>query len=136
MSLTFTEARDEILTLFKSAWDIGASGIPLYYWDVPHDPPSADDWARITVRHATGGNDAIGNRLFFRTGLVTIQLFTKYGEGLTQNDTLAKVAVEAFQGQHTAGGVWFRNVRLNEIGIDGKWFNSNVLADFEYNQVI
>lgn len=138
MSLTIAQARDEMLTLFKTAWDanglVGDVAVPVVYWDVPHDPPDADYWARVTLRHFTGGNDAIGNRLFVRTGTITVQIFTIHGEGLSNADALGKVAVDAFQGQATTGGAWFRNVRLNEVGQDGKWFQNNVLADFEYTE--
>ena len=144
MSLTFTEARDEILSLFKTAWDAQAAPIPqLLYWDVTGDPPTGNDsdgdpdpWARITVRHVIGENDAIGGSLFNREGVVTVQIFSPFGTGLQINDNLAKIAVDAFQGKKTAGGVNFTNVRLNEIGQDGIWFQSNILADFDYCEVI
>ncbi|AAT69471.1 gp77 [Alphaproteobacteria phage PhiJL001] len=134
MSLTFTAARDELLTLFQTAWDANSGGVKLYYWDLTDTPPTADEWARVTVRH-TGGNDAaLGGRIFERTGFATVQIFTIHGRGLSRADELAKVAVDAFQGQSTPGGIWFRNVRLVEVGQDGKWFQNNVVADFEYTE--
>lgn len=138
MSLTYAQARDEILTLFRTAWLASGSSaaIPLKYDDVSSDPPADPSWARVTVRHNTGGNDAIGNRLRLRTGVVTVQIFTTFGEGLASADVLGKVAVDAFHGKATSGGAWFRNVRLNEVGQDGKWFQTNVLADFEYNEEV
>lgn len=138
MSLTYAAARDEILTLFRTAWLANGSSaaVPLFYDDVAKDAPSAVSWARVTVRHNTGGNDGIGNRLRIRTGTVTIQIFTTFGEGLASVDVLGKVAVDAFHGKATSGGAWFRNVRLNEVGQDGKWFQTNVLADFEYNEEV
>jgi len=136
MSLTYTAARDEILTLFKTAWDAQGTVPPVLYWDRATQPPTSGDWARITLRHTSGGNAAISNRFFVREGLVTVQLFTNFGEGLSSADLMSKVVSDAFQGQQTAGGVWFRNVRVNEIGQDGEWFQTNVLIDFEYNEVI
>ena len=139
MTLNFTTARDEIQTLFQTAWNAQPSPPPVYYWDVQGDDPTSEAtpaWARITVRHTIGRDAAIGGRCFLRQGTVTVQIFTKFGEGLVNNDQLAKVAVDAFQGKATPGSVWFRNVRLNEIGQDGDWFQSNVLADFEYYEVI
>jgi hypothetical protein len=120
--------------MFKSAWD--PTSVKLYYWDVADDKPSEDEWARITVQHSTGSNDGITNKFFLREGIVTIQLFTNFGQGLSRNDILAKVAVDAFQGKSSPGGVWFRNVRMNEIGNDDKWFQTNILAEFQYDEVI
>lgn len=136
MSLTFAQARDEIQTLFRTAWLFGAPTVPLKYDDVTSPPPNDPSWARIQVRHNLGGNDAIGNRLRRRSGVVTIQIFTTFGGGLASADVLGKVAVDAFHGKATPGGAWFRNVRLNEVGPDGKWFQTNVLADFEYNEEV
>jgi hypothetical protein len=31
--------------------------------------------------------------------------------------------------------VELRNVRLNEVGSDGHWYQINVVADFEYDEV-
>ena len=139
MSLTYAEARDEMLALFLTYWNANASGPPpVEYWDQVVDPKAeaVTEWARVTVRHNTGGNDALGNRLRARAGIVTVQVFTTFGDGLSTSDALAKVATDAFHGKSTSGGVWFRNVRLNEIGRDGKWFQVNVVADFEYNEVV
>ena len=135
MSMTTEQARDEMLTLFRTAWVAQASPPPLYYWDIAHDPPNANSWARVALRHSGGGNDAIGNKLFRRAGTVTVQLFNRFGEGLSELDALTKVSLDAFQGKSTPGGAWFRNVRSNEVGIDGEWFQVHVLADFEYTEV-
>lgn len=139
--MNIAEARDEILTLFRTAWlaDPTTTAAPILWADKTSDddlPNPEEDpiWCRATVLHTSGGNDSIGNKLFFRNGTATIQIFTRYGSGLTNNDLAAKVALDAFQGKSTAGGVWFRDVTLNEIGQDGDWFQSNVLANFEYTE--
>ena len=138
MTVNFSQARDEILTLFRTAWlaDPTAAVIPLFYWDVRHNSPKSDPFARVTVRHTIGNNDGITNRRFTREGIITVQIFTMFGEGLSSSDVLSKVAADAFQGKSTPGGVWFRNVRLNEVGQDGEFFQVNVLADFTYDEEI
>lgn len=143
MILNPTQARDEMLTLFRTAWlaDAATAAAPIVYWDKSEDeqlpdPNTTPIWCRATIQHAGGGNDSIGNKIFFRTGTATIQIFTVYGSGLTNNDLAVKVALDAFQGKSTSGGVWFRNVFANEIGQDGMWFQTNVLASFEYTERI
>jgi hypothetical protein len=138
MSATFTEARDDILTLFKTAWD--TTGYTVVYDDLPGDiPDTSTPWARVTVRHQTGRQQTlvndVGQRKFLREGVIIIQIFIPSGEGLSLIDSLAKIVADAFEGKSTTSGVWFRNVRLNEIGADGNWFNANVLIDFEYNEL-
>lgn len=141
MSLTISEARDEILTFFKTAWDAGGSsnGLPVIYDDTKQDVPSdASAWARVSVRH-TAFNQATlqgeTTKRWERTGFVFVQLFTKYGNGLSLSDPLSIICLNAFEGKKTSNGVWFRNVRSNEIGQSGDWHQTNVIAEFIYDEI-
>jgi len=139
MSLTLTEARDEIMDLFTTAWTAGAPSVALHYWDLSADTPGAGNaaWAAITARWTLGNQRgfAIGPKRYERQGIVTVQIFTPFGSGLTEADSLAKIAHDAFEGVDTPNGVWFRNVRVNTIGHSGEWFQTNVLAEFIYDEV-
>ena len=138
-----TQARDEILGTFRTAWlaDPISQDAPIFYWDRPDaEPPSSGSWCRITVRHARGEQATLsgetGQREFEHGGLVTVQIFAESGEGGTESDQLAAIAKNSFEGVTTSPGrVLFRNVRFNEVGQDGQWFQINVLADFEYDEV-
>jgi hypothetical protein len=66
---------------------------------------------------------------------VTVQVFVPNGQGVTLADRLCKIAAEAFEGRHTPGGVWFRNVRMREVGPDGPWVQHNVVAEFTYDEL-
>jgi len=148
MTATILTARDDIIGLFRTAWlaDATSAGVALLYWDVPASVPTAKDadgnmlpWARITVRHLTGEQATLSNesgvRRWRRTGIVTVQVFTAFGTGLSTNDELSMIAARAFEGASTSSGVWFRNVSVQEIGQDEAWFQTNVVAEFEYDEV-
>ena len=148
MTATYETARDDILTLFKAAWDAGteSAGVKVIYPDVPADVPKTNTtsknpspWARITIQHtdATQGSltDDIGHRRWSRSGFVSVQIFTAFGTGLSLADKLAMIAARAFEGRATASQIWFRNVRVQEIGQDGSWFQMNVIAEFTYDEV-
>lgn len=148
MSLTFEQARDDIHTLFKSAWDAGVetTGKTVMYWDSKQAVPTTNDgdsnpdaWARIIVQHSLSNQASLANRSgqrrFTRMGLVTVQIFTPLGTGLSIADKMYRIVIDAFEGKATSGNVWFRNVRLNEIGPSGSWFQSNVIAEFEYDEI-
>lgn len=149
MSLpTFDSARDEILGLFKTQWDaetpaVNGGNVPRVEWpgvDSGSPPPAGAAWARIVVRHATSRQTTFGetgNRRFTRPGLVTVQVFapTADGIGLSLAEKLAIIARDAFEGRGTASGIWFRNVRITEIGPDGTWYQMNVLAEFQYDEL-
>lgn len=139
MSLTVAQARDEMLKAITDAWTAGASGAPMFYDDRPGEPPKdGKAWARVNIKHTVGQQatiaNPIGNSLFRRDGIITVQIFTPSGQGLKLADQLAKVVLDALEGQSTPGGVWFRKVRLREVGPDGTWFNLNVLAEFNYDE--
>lgn len=148
MSADLSTARDEILTLFRTAWRADATSLPvaLYYDDVTGELPrdadttaNPDPWAHIQVRHVTGDQatlaGATGQRRFRRTGLVFVRVYTPFGQGLSLNDALAMIAVRAFEGKKTPSDVWFRGVRSEENGIDGAWFLTTVTAEFLYDEV-
>lgn len=142
MTATVSQAKDEILAQYRTTWlaDSTSVDVPIHWWNVRNQkPPTSGAWARITVQHAFGGQPTVGKnagaRRYRRTGLVTVEIWTPSGDS-TLADALSMIALSAFEGKRTSpGGVWFRNVRPNEIGQDGVWFKTNVLADFVYDEV-
>jgi len=138
MSLTYQQARDEIFDLFKAAWD--TTGYPAHYEEVKKQRSQNEEpWSVVTLNHASGFqatlSGADGSRTFARLGFLTVQIFTPNGKGLQDAYDLAKVVSDAFEGISTPGGVWFRNVRLNEVGRDGEFFQLNVIVEFRYDEV-
>jgi hypothetical protein len=152
---TYDTARDEILDRFTVDWAANSPAInggvePEVYYDgvgqtgkEPHDAA----WVRIQIRHNAGGVTGIGGpagarRRTTKLGLATVQVFTPLfnddgsARGLSLNEELAKVAKDAFEAQTTTSGVIFRNVRINEVGPGGPWYQSNVLAEFEYDEFV
>lgn len=140
MSLTYAQARDEMTRQVHTAWRTANPTYEMVFDDRPTNTPRSKDlpWARLTIQHNQGGQAAmanpIGQKLFHRDGLLTVQIFTPAGAGLQQSDVLAKVVSDALEGKATPGGVWFRQVRLKEVGPDGAFFQLNVTANFEYSE--
>lgn len=137
MNLTFAQANDDILALLKAAWD--PTGHEMFYDDI-RDQRETDQtpWAQVVVRHAAGQQDTlggVGNRSFLRLGVVIVTINTPSGSGLSIAYALAKVVADAYEGVSSPNGVWFRNVRINELGRDGTFYRTNVLIDFEYSEM-
>jgi hypothetical protein len=145
------QARDEILDLFKTAWDAGleSAGIAVVYLNDGQQPPDAQEtgeagsptpWARVSLFHATGGATTLAGGLGAHKetseGFLQCEIYVAPAQGLRQADRLAKIVKNAFRGQRTAGGATFRNVRHQEIGRDGVWFRMDVLVDFEYDEIV
>lgn len=146
--MTYDEARDEMFAMLKIAWDAGAGAIvsgavPSILWQgQEYGPPALTAaYARATVHHNTGRQTSLtgegGQRRFTRYGIVFIQIFVpvSFKNPLTIASKLGKVALDAYEGRSSPGGIWFRNARLNEIGPADGWEQVNVVAEFQYDEV-
>ena len=145
--MTNTEARDSIFAQFRSYWDQAAYGvlglIPTVLWQGQENssPPSNQEpYARATVLHTAGRQATLagpGGARWERRGVCLIQCFgpVQGGKGLTLAERMATVAKDAFEGKSTPEGVWFRNCRQIDIGSADGWFQINVAADFQYDEV-
>lgn len=142
---TIAEGRDEILDHFTAKWNAGQAPIPRLFYDDKHrDLPADAPYARIMVKHNVFPQTTIGATVakggngvrFRRFGIVTVQVFELSGDGLTSSDVLVDLALDAFEGEKTGlDRVEFRNARANEIGHDGPWYQTNVIAEFVYDRV-
>jgi hypothetical protein len=137
MSLTHKQAVDDMFTLFKNVWD--ATGHEVFWESVNEDRETDDtSWATVTIRHALAARSptlgGVGKRDFSRLGIITIQIFSQVGKGLSEAYALAKITADAYEGIASPNGVWFRDVTVREIGRVGQAFQMNVLATFEYDE--
>jgi hypothetical protein len=105
----------------------------------PIPPNQLVPWLRLQVRHTTGRATTIGNhegvKRHTRSGIFTIQVFVPFGGSLTEAEERAILVAHALEDKTKDRSVMLRNVRINEIGSDGHWYQTNVLADFEYDEV-
>lgn len=138
---TKTLARDNIMSIFTTAWNAQTPPIPKLLYDdrKQEKPKDGNPYARIKVAHATGGATSIGGdtgiKRHTHVGTITVQVFSVFGEGLANNDVFTQVALDAFQNKSSKlGGMLFRNARSIEIGQTGAFYQTNVLVDFEYDQ--
>lgn len=146
MTATFDEATDDILTIFSDAWNADAPNPTLVDYPniAPSDgvdlPPDSNlSWARVTIQHQAGRQSSLSGanntQSYDRDGLLTVQIFTAAGSGLSEAHELAKIVADAYEGVASPKEVWFRNVRVNEVGSEGDWYQTNVLVDFTYTEV-
>lgn len=140
MTATITQARDDMNKIVVDAWvAAGRDAANVRYDDInPVKPANTTAWIRITVKHETANQASLqgeGRRRYERRGTLWVQLFTEIGKGLSESDVLTKVLQDALEGKYTPNGVWFRRVRVNEIGPGDGQYHVNVLADFVYDEV-
>jgi hypothetical protein len=135
--MTFDEARDIIFAIVKKAWD--ETGFPMEYSDISGKVPDNETvWARSSIRHATGNQASLSGdgdvRRWNRTGTLFVQVYAPIGDGYNAGYTASQIVVNALQkSRHPE--LWFRDVRMNEIGESGAFEQFNVLATFDYDDV-
>lgn len=145
--ISYEQAVDEIFKVFRDTWNAEASAIVGYLPEIryqgveePSKLPIDKYWARVSQQtvsdsQSTLRNGTCGQR--YRTnGLVFIQLFCPKSDslGMTTGRKLATVVRNGYRGVKTSGGVWFSNVRINELPPEDNWYRLNVVAEYEYDE--
>lgn len=128
------QARDEMLAVFKAAWD--QTGYTARYPDLPGGPPqTAEPWARASVVHSGGRQTSLSNsagaKKHTHTGAVIVQIFVPMGDGMGPAYTLARSVLQAYR--DARGAVWYRNHRFREAGDDGAYSQINCTIEFSYD---
>ncbi len=145
MSLTITQARDDVYGMVKTAIEASSyTDLKIVWDDVEQeladtsqaDRGGPDPWLCVEAMHVGGGQTSLGrpSARFTRYGLLRCTIYTPKGLGMSTADEIAQIVLDAFEGQSSPRGVWFRNCRLNERGPDGIWRRTDVLIDFQYNE--
>lgn len=141
-TLTITDARDEALAIIKAAMD-GTAPYDAYeviYTDSADDvPKDAASWMRVMFRHTDGEQasltDDSARHRWERRGLLSLQGFHPTADGQNISDAWLQLMLDSLEGVVSPGGIIFRNVSPREIGQNGDWYQSNVIAEFEYDQI-
>jgi hypothetical protein len=143
-----TQGRDAIFAQIKTTLDADPISAPVkvLYWDVGQDVPrtqdaltkAADPYFVAIVGFNGGGQatlaDQNGQTKFDRRGIVTLQIHAPFGTGQNLLDQFIEIGLRCFEGQN-ANGAWFRNVRPIDVGQRGQYFRTNIIADFEFDQL-
>lgn len=137
MSLTYKQANDDMLKMILNAWSV--TGNKIYFESVQDDRETDTlPFCKVWIRHANSNQRTLGGqgaRLFERKGFVRIEVYSRITNGLQESYQLAKVASDAYEGRSSDNGVWFRRVRISEMGKDGIFNRVDVIVDFEYHEM-
>ena len=143
---TIAESRDIVIGIVDAALkaDSDTSSVPIHYDNVRSDRPtagasasSAAEFVVITVRNLSSPQTTQGTRRWMSTGVVTVQIFGKMGDGNQRVDAIAQVVLDGVRAHvGSATGVWFFDQAAAEIGENGAYFQTNVTSFFRYQQKV
>lgn len=145
MTLTLSAARDAVIKLVDDEWaaNVLTSTYQMQYDNVKLDKPGEDGvttqplpWGRTTVRIISSPQVTQGRRRYETTGIVTVQVFTPFGDGHELGDPIVQMLLDILRAHvGSTDGLWFFEIQGNEIGQDGPWFQTNVEAGFRYQEL-
>jgi len=150
MTTTYVGARNELHAFFKARFDAVAAGIIGYLPEVvyrnnerPTKPGSDKYWLRVSIQTvfaeqtALGECENVGTRRYTETGLYFIQIFGPKSDNGADGKVaaLADALREGYRGKATEHHIWFRNARINELTPEELFYRSNVVTEFEYDEV-
>jgi hypothetical protein len=133
---TVNEAKEAVYSRFVANYTGVASNL-ITFDNEEFEEPDSDDWIRLTVRGIGRSQSSLGktgNRRFRSTASVFVQIYVLVNTGIQQADLLAKEAADVFEGT-SFSGLDFREASINEIGPDGKWYQTLVEAPFDYDEI-
>lgn len=131
--MTYEEAQDVIFSRFKDNWDELAC--PIFYEALDKERDKSNEAVcSIILRNTSSNQRTLGKnrRQFERNGIATISIYTPTGNGLSESNALATLAVNIFEGESDSG-LWYRNVTNNEAGKIGIYQLNLILIEFQYS---
>ena len=133
--MTLAAAHASIRLRFTSQWGVTT---PVQEPNVKFDAPETSPWVRLSIADADArwaSMGAPGNNIERHLGQVTVSIFVPSGDGEGRALEYADQVKAIFRSWRDAStGVRFRvppYARL--IGVDGKWYQVNVVAPFEFD---
>jgi hypothetical protein len=150
MTATYPQAIDDIFSLFLAAWQLATpdvvESVPEIRWQGAEQaelPDKSAYWCRVSTQtlfeEQSTLNDVaqVGKKRYSNSGLVFVQLFCPMtdSQATEKGRALAVIARDAFRGQATSHGVWFRNARIVELPPEDDTYRFNVIAEYLYDDI-
>jgi len=143
--MNIMQAHAAISRIYNDTW--GPTGHLVLYEDVPLTPAQqavisgsvtpTKSWARLSIKDNLRSQATIGNspdcRRFEAQGVILIEVYTPSGMGGLAGyaGTMCTLLQSAFETPNIADP-WFRNARINPVGLDRFWYHANVVVEFSY----
>lgn len=136
--MTLAARHAAIRVRFKNAW---VNQPPVQLPALKFTPPDNGPWMRLVIQDSGASWASMGdpgNNIARNVGQVTIQIFVPSGEGEGLALEIADLAMAVFRSWSDATtGLRFEvPPYARQVGIDGKWYQVNVVAPFRFDDYI
>lgn len=146
MTTTYVDAVNEMYELFKvtlaaAVPSVGITPMPVVRYfgrDTETAPPVNKFMIEVSQLNSTDGQTGFGvaTRLFTATGTLYMKVFApqvgpnNYNRGQLLADALKK----GFRPRQTAGKVWYRQARVQELLPEKGCYRFNVMVNYSYDE--
>lgn len=130
------EAKEAVYVRFVTMFT-GVTSDRMAFDNEEFNQPETGDWVRLVVRSTARTQETlgqVGNRRFRATASVFVQVYTQVDTGVKQSDVLAKAAADVFDAV-SFSGLDFQSAIVRETGPSGRWYQSVVEAEFDYDEI-
>lgn len=149
--LTYPEAVDNMNARFLAAWNAETAAIVGYVPEIRWDgnekkapPPGGLYFVIHSVQNVKDGQSTLSNNVsrpgvkrFTSIGLVIMQLYMPKNvqDPKPNGRALAMIAKNAYRSGDNSSGIWFKNVRINDLPSFEDWYRLNVIAEYQYDEL-
>ena len=127
--MTADEVDQAINAAFATAW--GAT-TAIAWDDDPFNSETRTEFVRVSLQHTGGDLVELTGSMFRRQAVLFIQCFARKSRALQ----LGELAMQIFEARPSpVPGVRFRRVGLADVGREGQFYQVNVSAAVEYDQL-
>lgn len=132
--------RDTVLAGFPAGTGILYEEVPLTTAQqaiVSGSSGVTSSWTRLSIKDNLRSQTTIGNsadcRRFDAMGVILVEVYTPSGTGGLSGfcGAMCTLVQSAFETPNVQDP-WFRNARINPVGLDRFWYHANVVAEFQY----
>lgn len=135
---TSNEARQEIYSTLKTAWESAYPTTPLVFANEAFDSEGVEEYGSVELRQTGSGQTlgAVGSRLFERRGLVFVQLYAAVNRGLARLDELSKTVLDTLEAKTLpVNNVFLYNGVFRELPPSGPWVRGSVTIQVTYDEI-
>lgn len=146
--MNYSEAKDRIYKQVTDCLDSGAAAIIGEVPDIrykglekPGLPDQSKYWVRVSTQEVDTQQTSLRNdnsKRYTSDGLVFVQFFSPKSDslGVTNGEELAKLVRNCLRANLPDCSLVFRNARIRELDPEKNWTRFNVIAEFEYDEIV
>ncbi len=133
--MSYTNQRNAIQTLFKTAFELAHPGIPIVFDNLKSDKP-ANGFVMLHILNGASALRGLGlTRLYRYAGVVSVDIYVPSKIGIKLADQYADTIDGIFRGQQFSG-LLFRASTRTDLGNDDTYWRVNISTSFQRDELV